>query len=1439
MPSVRRSARHGRVGRQNGPRLTGYVLGVCLFASIGFVAVPAQAVTRFVRTSGSDAADGLSPATALRSIREAAARVQNPGDQVVVGPGEYFEGNIALARSGIAGRPVVLRGDPTGRQTGDPPGPVRIVPQAEDATGFLLLGRSFVEIRDFEIVGGSDAAIQVRDDATGRASAAVGLYGIRAEGSRKRGLDITAGGAVTIVECTVLQTGSTGISVEGRGDNATLTIRDTRVEQSGAHGILITNVAAGELQGNELVANQGAGLAVRGAANLRIAGNTSRSNREEGFALGIEPSVSGGGFVSAVEVTDNRSWSDGKSGINVVGTGQLRIASNQVLEPGAVGIALTGVLGPDPTGVEVWGNEVVSSSNDGVLVTGADRVQVAGNEIRNSAGNAIRVEAASEAVVEANVVRSAAQAGIRIRGNGLATVQDNDLQGGGSVGIVFEASPEPGQGVVRATANRVQNFSAGGLSVTGAETVRLVGNTVTNVPGGDAVSVRGTGRVDVRDCRFDNASGYGVTVGTPEDRSARSVRITGTIIRQVGKGGVRVVASGPVAVEGNQVRGAAGGSGLSVDAVASASVAVRGNTVALAQADGIFLRNAGTGEVRNNQVFSNGQSGIVLRATSDMRVWNNLVYANAAEGIAIGTGGEWSTRSSVAFNTVYANVLRGLRIDGPPTGVIEGGSVLNNIFYRNQGGGIAVSRSATKDYVSGFNVNPDGYASDTRRNRYDIRAAPMFVSPAGRDGVLGGENGADDDFRLQQRRTGHRADSPGVDAGSDDAIRIGLGGTTATDGGPDQDRVDVGYHYGAPLAASVSLPPPWMPIFVRQDGAEGNDGSSPEAARASLRGAVNEAEAGVTVVVGPGVYREGDIRVRNFSGRVTFLADSLGRWTGDPPGPVVIDASGFDTGFVVFNAGPVTIDGFVVTGSQTAGIQLRAGADDSVVSNNVVFSNQRRGIEVFGAHRAWIRNNLVYANGTGGIQLQGTRASTVTNNTVYGNGADGVLVGVSAEGGAAPDTVLERNVVAQNQVQVKVQPNSFEGYVSVYNVVHGPVPFSGSTPRGDTDLIQDPLFVAPAGRDGILGGDGFRDDDFRLQQGAVVSPAVDLDLNSVHSLATGTTASSGIPDLGPADAGFHYPLGFGVSSFASVLFVRAGGDDRLDGRTPATAFATVGRALADSRGPTLIVVAPGSYRMDSLRIATTDSSIGPVVVLGDRTGRLTQTSPGEVRWDFSGGRGLTVAAPLFVDGIDVRNAGTTAVRVLAAASSFTLRNATVCGSGGDGLAIAASRADLINNRICGNAGWGVRVVTRRQGSFARLVNNTIAGNVRGGMWAVDRNRAGGGLRISNNIVARNGQGVFLYAGPGRSIPWGFNLNSDGYSRQAERLPAEVNADPLFAEVTSGISCPGPMGYLLLPGSPAMDAGTGALAELGLWARSTRIDDLPDLGPVDLGYHWLP
>ncbi len=1419
--------------------------------SLAFVPKGSKAETFFVRTSGQDSADGRSPATALRTIGAAARRISNPGTVVIIGPGTYEEGDIAPARNGIRGRSITFRGDPTGQATGDPPGAVRIVVTPPATTGFLLLGRRFVEIVDLRVEGGSDAGIQVRPSADGTPSAAVTVRRVSLRGSAKRGIDMrSVAGAIWIEQCEVRENGTGGISIEGDGTTTTVVVTGNQVETNGGPGVFLRLVQGGQVSANEIRNNSGAGIALRASTLLEVRQNRLSANGEQAVNAGVSTGVTEP--VEDLVVENNVAEGAGKTIFLVVGSGEVRFQGNRAVgwsQVGGSGASFEGV-GDNVLSVFASNNHVERTADDCFLFKGAATAVAAGNSAANCGGNGIRFESVRVLEATGNRVDTVSRSGIVVSGGDAAEFINNEVVDASGGGIVVNASGSPLRSV-RIRKGEVFQSGGVGVSVQGATAVRIAGVTIQDSPG-DGVNLREVERVEIRRVSVARLGGRGLTIGRDDRGGARSVRVASSQWRTLGTGALKILAEGSVAISDNEILDS-GGPGISLTGQSPSWIDIANNTVGLHEADGVFIRGARSGTLANNRVFSNRQSGIVLRSTDRVYVGNNLVYANRGEGLAIGVGGEPSSRTVVIFNTLYGNGLRGLRIDGPSDSTaIEGGWVLNNIIAGNREGGVAIARSAMADFVSGFNVNPDGYVADTRRNDFDIREQPLFISPEGPDGILGEEGFQDDNFRLAHRRTGQPKTSPAVDAGSDLATTLGVsGGTTAADGLPDTGRADVGFHYGLDAGSLVrTVPLPLMPLFVRAAGSDTNSGLAPWAALSSIRSAFERAVAGVTVVVGPGTYREGDIRIRNWSGRVTFLGDSSGFLTGDVPGPVLVDASGFDTGFVLLNGGPVTVRGFHVTGAGQAGIQVRAGADGAQVIDNVVFSNHRRGIEISGAHEVTVRNNLVYANGTGGIQLQGCERSVIEGNTIYANGANGILVGTRATDGAAPYSALRRNIVmengervpAANGVQIQVELNSREGFESAYNVVWGRTPFAGNTPRSDSDLVIDPLFENPAGVDGVLGGDGFADDDFTLRQlspDGTVSAAVDLDFDTVDGLGWGTTSKYAVPDLGPADAGYHYPLFHPHVRVGQTIFVRRSGDDRSDGATPERAVRSIERALELTQGSGWVVVGPGRYSVTTSSMGGKPGDGTTLILWGDETGLLTGDAPGPVTLDFGGRRGLTLRGSAVVHGLWLVNARNSGLRVLGTAKEVWVRHSVFCGNEGDGLWSTASAVDLMNNLFCGNRGWGVRLTPKRGSGYVRVVNATIAQNTSGGIWAVDRARSHPQIRLANNVIAGNGgPGAMLHVGSQRVVPWGYNLNSDGYSKARVSGPGELAVPPQFEEElhVGPPACPPPTAYRVSYTSPARDAGIGELRLLGLLGRSATVDRAPDRNRPDLGYH---
>jgi parallel beta-helix repeat protein len=118
----------------------------CAFpaAAVALLAATAQAEpappagrTFYVRqTVGDDTRDGLTPATAWRTLEHVGRRVE-AGDLAYVGPGLYRD-SVNVEHAGRADARIAFVADPSGAHTGDPPGPVLVAgSEPVDETRFL------------------------------------------------------------------------------------------------------------------------------------------------------------------------------------------------------------------------------------------------------------------------------------------------------------------------------------------------------------------------------------------------------------------------------------------------------------------------------------------------------------------------------------------------------------------------------------------------------------------------------------------------------------------------------------------------------------------------------------------------------------------------------------------------------------------------------------------------------------------------------------------------------------------------------------------------------------------------------------------------------------------------------------------------------------------------------------------------------------------------------------------------------------------------------------------------------------------------------------------------------------------------------------------------------------------------------------------------------
>jgi len=245
--------------------------------------------TYYVRKTGSDSANGQSPATAWQTIGKAAATLV-VGDTVYVGAGTYNE-QVTENTDGTSANPIQYVADTDGSRTGDA-GNVII---SSAATATLHVEGDYVVVNGFKITGGTHC-LKWEDSVGGRLENCE-LYGSGDDGIRLEEVTVTISG------CTIRNMGEDGIDTQanvnltlsdstirncpGEGIDAnepttTLVIQRCRFHDNGAEGIEVENVTASVV--NCLIYNNGTeGIWADAGAVLTVWHSTIAYNGDEGI----------------------------------------------------------------------------------------------------------------------------------------------------------------------------------------------------------------------------------------------------------------------------------------------------------------------------------------------------------------------------------------------------------------------------------------------------------------------------------------------------------------------------------------------------------------------------------------------------------------------------------------------------------------------------------------------------------------------------------------------------------------------------------------------------------------------------------------------------------------------------------------------------------------------------------------------------------------------------------------------------------------------------------------------------------------------------------------------------------------------------------------------------------------------------------------------------
>jgi parallel beta-helix repeat protein len=233
----------------------------------------------------------------------------------------------------------------------------------------------------------------------------------------------------------------------------------------------------------------------------------------------------------------------------------------------------------------------------------------------------------------------------------------------------------------------------------------------------------------------------------------------------------------------------------------------------------------------------------------------------------------------------------------------------------------------------------------------------------------------------------------------------------------------------------------------------------------TIQAAVDAATPGTKIRVCPGTYTE-DVLIRV---PLKLVAKPLGRAVihgsiridGDlPPSSsflggddvrlegFVVDATGHDTGILVYMADRVDVRNNSIAGAANAGISL-VDSGDVTVRNNTSSHNPGHGIALNGMVRTAVKHNITNDNGGDGIHQQEGEFNNYDTNTSDHNGANGISICYDANFDR-----IERN---------RANNNRLAGIAICGESVRGITIKSNTLRQNTTDAIDETVGTGTAG----------------------------------------------------------------------------------------------------------------------------------------------------------------------------------------------------------------------------------------------------------------------------------------------------------------------------------------------------------------------------------------
>lgn len=230
--------------------------------------------TWYVRTTGSDSANGMSPASAFGTLA-AAAIAAMPGDTVYVGGGTH-QGPLDITSGGTPGDPIRWIADPFGTFTGDA-GEVIVdamggdyairISSATDVVidGFTILGGGSATSGAIDVVGSSDRALITRNRLYGNATA----------------VRVSSADDAIVEDNRISNNTARGIVIELGADDAA--VANNLVYGNGAEGIIADGVTGLSINLNTLYLNTGGQLVALNSSTATATNNIVADGLADGI----------------------------------------------------------------------------------------------------------------------------------------------------------------------------------------------------------------------------------------------------------------------------------------------------------------------------------------------------------------------------------------------------------------------------------------------------------------------------------------------------------------------------------------------------------------------------------------------------------------------------------------------------------------------------------------------------------------------------------------------------------------------------------------------------------------------------------------------------------------------------------------------------------------------------------------------------------------------------------------------------------------------------------------------------------------------------------------------------------------------------------------------------------------------------------------------------